>query len=121
MYFTIEWMIALRYLRGRKQETFISVISWFSLSGIALGVATLIIVMSVMNGFREDLLGRVLGINGHIKIFSAGEKVRNYNKLTVNIQKIDEEGIRLILREVASEDLLVALKTASDFAGCVLA
>ena len=93
MYFTIEWMIALRYLRGRKQEAFISVISWFSLSGIALGVATLIIVMSVMNGFREDLLGRVLGINGHIKIFSVGEKVKSYNKLTVNIQKIDEVSV----------------------------
>ena len=90
MYFTIEWMIALRYLRGRKQEAFISVISWFSLSGIALGVATLIIVMSVMNGFREDLLERVLGINGHIKIFSAGQKVERYNNLAVDIQKIDE-------------------------------
>jgi len=56
-----EWMIAARYLRAKRQESFISVISGFSLVGIALGVATLIIVMSVMNGFRAQLLGRILG------------------------------------------------------------
>jgi len=61
-----EWMVAMRYLRARRQEGFISVIAWFSLLGIALGVATLIIVMSVMNGFRQELLTRILGINGHL-------------------------------------------------------
>ncbi len=59
-------MVAFRYLRARRREGFISVIAWFSLLGIALGVATLIIVMSVMNGFRAELLGRILGLNGHI-------------------------------------------------------
>ena len=52
MFTRFEWMVALRYLRARRQEGFISVIAWFSLLGIALGVATLIIVMAVMNGFR---------------------------------------------------------------------
>ena len=66
-----EQMVAFRYLRARRQEGFISVISWFSLLGIGLGVATLIIVMSVMNGFREELLSRILGINGHIGIVSS--------------------------------------------------
>src|SRR5437868_8285918 len=61
-----EWMMALRYLRARRQERFISIISGFSLIGIALGVATLIIVMSVMNGFRAELLSRILGFNGHL-------------------------------------------------------
>ncbi len=63
-----ERSVALRYLRSRRQEGFISVIAWFSLGGIALGVATLIIVMAVMNGFRAELLGRILGLNGHLTI-----------------------------------------------------
>ncbi|MFN4165638.1 MAG: lipoprotein-releasing ABC transporter permease subunit [Ferrovibrio sp.] len=63
-----EWMLALRYLRARRQEGFISVIAVFSFLGIMLGVATLIIVMSVMNGFRAELLGRILGLNGHLTI-----------------------------------------------------
>jgi lipoprotein-releasing system permease protein len=61
-------MIAGRYLRAKRAESFVSVISGFSLVGIALGVATLIIVMSVMNGFRHDLLGRILGLKGHIMV-----------------------------------------------------
>jgi len=65
-----EWMIALRYLRAKRQESFISVISGFSLIGIALGVATLIIVMSVMNGFRHELLKSILGLNGHVTVQS---------------------------------------------------
>ena len=62
----LEWMIAARYLRPRREEGIISVIAAFSLLGIALGVATLIVVMAVMNGFRAELLGRILGLNGHI-------------------------------------------------------
>ena len=61
-----ERMVAFRYLRARRQEGFVSVIAIFSLLGIALGVATLIIVMSVMNGFRAELLGRILGLNGDL-------------------------------------------------------
>jgi len=63
-----EWMLAGRYLRAKRTESFVSVISGFSLVGIALGVATLIIVMSVMNGFRHDLLSRILGLKGHIMV-----------------------------------------------------
>ncbi len=66
-----EWMLAGRYLRSKRRETFISVISGFSFAGIMLGVATLIIVMAVMNGFRAELLDRILGLNGHL-IVSAG-------------------------------------------------
>src|ERR1700742_4581338 len=65
-----EWMIALRYLRARRQEGFVSVISGFSLVGIALGVATLIIVMSVMGGFRKEFLASILGFNGHVTVES---------------------------------------------------
>ena len=59
-------MLAARYLRARRKEGFVSVIAGFSFLGILLGVATLIIVMAVMNGFRTELLGKILGFNGHI-------------------------------------------------------
>jgi len=71
MFSAFERMVAMRYLRARRQEGFISVIAWFSLLGIALGVATLIIVMSVMNGFRAELLTRILGVNGHLNVYAA--------------------------------------------------
>jgi lipoprotein-releasing system permease protein len=61
-----EWMVALRYLRARRKEGFISVIAGFSFLGITLGVATLIIVMAVMNGFRQELFNKMLGLNGHV-------------------------------------------------------
>ncbi len=69
-----ERMVALRYLRARRKEGFVSVIAGFSLVGIALGVATLIIVMAVMNGFRADILDRILGVNGHINIYPAARE-----------------------------------------------
>ncbi len=65
---TFEWMLSLRYLRARRKEGFISVIAGFSFLGIMLGVATLIIVMAVMNGFRKELLDKILGLNGHILV-----------------------------------------------------
>jgi len=63
-----EWMLSLRYLRARRKEGFISVIAGFSFLGIMLGVATLIIVMAVMNGFRKELLSKILGLNGHLLV-----------------------------------------------------
>src|SRR3974377_291558 len=65
---SFEWMLSLRYLRARRKEGFISVIAGFSFLGIMLGVATLIIVMAVMNGFRKELLDKILGLNGHLLI-----------------------------------------------------
>jgi len=69
---SFERLVAFRYLRARRREGFISVIAWFSLLGITLGVATLIVVMSVMNGFRHDLLTRILGLGGHASISAPG-------------------------------------------------
>jgi lipoprotein-releasing system permease protein len=77
-----EWMVALRYLRSRRQEGFISVIAWFSLLGIALGVATLIIVMAVMNGFRQELLTRILGLNGHLSIYANQGELTDFDTLS---------------------------------------
>ncbi len=65
-----EWLVALRYLRARRKEGFISVIAGFSFLGITLGVATLIIVMAVMNGFRQELFNKMLGLNGHVVVHS---------------------------------------------------
>ena len=68
-----EWLVALRYLRARRKEGFISVIAGFSFFGIMLGVATLIIVMAVMNGFRQELFDKMLGLNGHVVVHSLGQ------------------------------------------------
>jgi lipoprotein-releasing system permease protein len=78
---TFERMVAFRYLRARRQEGFISVIAIFSFLGIALGVATLIIVMSVMNGFRAELLGRILGLNGHLGVYAAQGRIPDFDPL----------------------------------------
>ena len=83
-----EWMIALRYLRARRAEGFVSVISGFSLVGIALGVATLIIVMSVMGGFRKEFLASILGFNGHITVTSAGGPLPDYDAMTARLKAV---------------------------------
>ncbi len=81
-----ERMIAFRYIKSRRTEGFISISAWFSLLGIMLGVATLIVVMSVMNGFRTELVDRILGINGHLIIFNKnGPNISNYNKIINSI------------------------------------
>ena len=75
-------MIAFRYIKSRRVEGFISISAWFSLLGIMLGVATLIVVMSVMNGFRTELVDRILGINGHLIIYSKNERtIPDYTKI----------------------------------------
>ena len=84
-----EWDIASRYLRARRKEGFISVIAGFSLVGIGLGVATLIIVMAVMTGFRETLIEQILGVDPHVNVVSQTEKFDNYDTLAVAIRQVD--------------------------------
>jgi lipoprotein-releasing system permease protein len=88
MFGPFERMVAFRYLRARRQEGFISVIAIFSLLGIALGVATLIIVMSVMNGFRAELLGRILGLNGVLGVYGNSGTLPDYDRLAAEIARI---------------------------------
>jgi len=83
-----EWMIAARYLRAKRQESFISVISLFSLIGIALGVATLIIVMSVMNGFKVELLKSILGLSGHVTIQSRMGSLPDFDRVAERIKAV---------------------------------
>ncbi len=77
-----EWMVALRYLRARRQEGFVSVIAAFSLAGIELGVGTLIVVMSVMNGFHKELLDKIVGINGHIFLQAVETPLTDYDDVS---------------------------------------
>jgi lipoprotein-releasing system permease protein len=88
MFGPFERAIAGRYLRARRGERFVSVIAGFSLIGIALGVATLIIVMSVMGGFREELLSRILGIDGDINIYGEGTALAGYQELANRVRAV---------------------------------
>jgi lipoprotein-releasing system permease protein len=83
-----ERMVAFRYLRARRQEGFVSVIAIFSLLGIALGVATLIIVMSVMNGFRADLLARILGLNGDLGVYAVSGGLADFDAAAQKIREV---------------------------------
>jgi lipoprotein-releasing system permease protein len=83
-----ERMVAFRYLRARRQEGFVSVIAIFSLLGIALGVATLIIVMSVMNGFRAELIGRILGLNGHLAVYGETNRLADFDAAAVKVRQV---------------------------------
>ena len=83
-----ERAIAGRYLRARRGERFVSVIAAFSLVGIALGVATLIIVMSVMNGFKSDLLGKILGLNGDLSVYAAGPPMTDFDAIASRIRGV---------------------------------
>src|ERR1700675_2494402 len=88
-----EWMLSLRYLRARRKEGFISVIAGFSFLGIMLGVATLIIVMAVMNGFRQELLTKILGLNGHLLIQPLESPLTDWEAVAGRVSKVD--GIKL--------------------------
>ncbi|MEE8213379.1 MAG: ABC transporter permease, partial [Alphaproteobacteria bacterium] len=95
---TFERTVAFRYLRGRKREGFISVITGFSLAGISLGVATLIIVMAVMNGFRQELLTRILGVGGHIIVYGTPRPLIDYQNTAARLKKVDgvKEAVPLV-------------------------
>ena len=87
-----EWMLATRYLRTRRREGFVSVIAGFSFIGIMLGVATLIIVLSVMNGFRSELLNKIVGLNGHIFVAPIDSPLTDYDAVAARIAELP--GIR---------------------------
>ena len=84
-----EWMLAGRYLRARRREGFISVISLFSFLGILLGVATLIVVMAVLNGFRAELLDKILGFQGHVSVYHSDvSPIQDYSDLASKLAKV---------------------------------
>lgn len=83
-----EWIIALRYLRPKRKDGYISVISILSLLGIMIGVAALIIVMSVMNGFRDELLSKILGLNGHVIVQGLEGNLPDFDTVAARVRKV---------------------------------
>lgn len=105
MFFSpFERMVAMRYLRARRREGFISVISWFSLIGIALGVATLIVVMSVMNGFRQELFQRVMGLNGHMNVYALQGPLVDYRPMLDRVRQV--QGVTEVAPTVEAQALV---------------
>jgi len=95
-----EWMLALRYLRSRRANGFVSVIAGFSFLGIMLGVATLIVVMSVMNGFHIELMSKIIGINGHVFMQGADTPLTDYDEVIERVSKVP--GVKVALPMVES-------------------
>lgn len=98
-----EWMIAWRYLRSRRREAFISIIAAFSFLGIMLGVATLITVMAVMNGFRTELVGKFLGLNGHILVQATASQFTDYADVAKRLGEV--KGVRFAFPFVEGQSL----------------
>lgn len=90
-----EWLIAWRYLRARRKEGAFSVIAGFSFVGILLGVAALIIVLAVMNGFRKELTGKILGVNGHLLVQPIDKPFTDYEDIVAHFEKV--KGVRLVV------------------------
>ncbi len=112
MIFTpFERLVAFRYLRARRQEGFVSVIAAFSLLGIALGVATLIIVMAVMNGFRQELLARILGVNGHLTVYGAETPIADFDDVTARLRGLP--GVRAAIPQIQGQVMVVARGASS--------
>jgi lipoprotein-releasing system permease protein len=105
-----EWQIAMRYLRSRRREGFVSVIALFSFLGIMLGVATLIVVMAVMNGFREELYEKILGLNGHMVVSKVGEQFTDFDPMTDKIKELP--GVELAMPLIESQVLITSQRTA---------
>jgi lipoprotein-releasing system permease protein len=108
-------MVALRYLRARRREGFISVIAGFSFIGIMLGVATLIIVMAVMNGFRQELFAKMLGLNGHVVVHSLEPSFSNYDSVAGKIRSVS--GVKLALPLVEGQ---VMVSTPASSSGALV-
>ena len=111
-----ERTIAIRYIKSRRVEGFISVSAWFSLVGIVLGVATLIVVMSVMNGFRTELVNRILGINGHLIVYKKnGLSIENYHKIVNQIS--DTQNVIAVTPYLEGQALV---KTKNSVSGIII-
>ncbi len=123
MFNAFERLVAFRYLRSRRREGFISIIAGFSFLGIALGVATLIIVMAVMNGFRQELVGRILGLNGHVNVYGLAGSIVEYDALIERVSTAPSvvtvtpaiEGQALVTREGVATGVALRGVRPADF------
>ena len=85
----LELFLSLRYLRAKRKQTFISVITVISVLGVMVGVMALVVVLSVMNGFRADLMSKILGVNSHILVLRYGGAFGDYKKIAERVDKLD--------------------------------
>jgi len=107
-----EWMLALRYLRARRKEGFISVITLFSFLGILLGVATLIVVMAVLNGFRGELLDKILGFSGHAAFYRPDlSPIADYRDVQIRLEKLP--GVTRVIALVEGQAMASSLKNST--------
>jgi lipoprotein-releasing system permease protein len=106
-----EWLVALRYLRARRKEGFISVIAGFSFIGIMLGVATLIIVMAVMNGFRQELFDKMLGLNGHVVVHSLDGDFTAFDAVATRVRAV--AGVKYALPLIEGQVMVSTPQTSS--------
>ena len=123
---TLEKEITFRFLKARKKDGFLNIISIFSFIGISLGVAVLIIVMSVMNGFRSELINKIVGFNSHITVKSYEKKGINQNKLKNNNLKLisndiilSNSGEAIILKNNTSKGIVLRGYLPSCISFCV--
>jgi lipoprotein-releasing system permease protein len=105
-----EWQIAMRYLRSRRRDGFVSVIALFSFLGIMLGVATLIVVMAVMNGFRAELYDKILGLNGHLVVSKVGEPFGDFDAVRDKIVTLPK--VEAAMPLIESQVLITSPKNA---------
>ena len=103
----LEKEITLRYLKTRKKDGFLNIISIFSFVGISLGVAVLIIVMSVMNGFRTELINKIVGFNAHVT-------VKPYES-SISLEQLDNENLKLISKELILSNSGEAIVISKDY------
>jgi lipoprotein-releasing system permease protein len=106
-----EFLIAGRYLRARRKDRFISVISGLTLAGIAIGVATLIVVMSVMNGFRAELLDKILGLNGHFTAYPLEQRFTDADETAAAVATVN--GVTIAIPFVEGQALVSSQNESS--------
>ena len=108
-----EILITKRFLFSKKTEGYVSIFSWFSTIGIALGVAAIIIVMSVMNGFRTNLTERLIGVNSHLNVYSYNEKI-NLEELNVLKTNLDSGDYEQLLPSIETQGLVINNKLSKE-------
>ena len=85
---SFEFFVSLRYLKAKRKQTFISIITFISIGGVALGVTALIVVLAVMSGFENDLKNKILGLNAHVLVLSWDNSIENYTPLAGQVEKV---------------------------------
>jgi lipoprotein-releasing system permease protein len=110
-----ELFIGLRYLKAKRKSTFVSIITFISTAGVALGVTALIVVLSVMTGFEEDLKGKILGTNAHVVVLKSGSEIQDYRKVMEKLKGFS--GVSAATPFIYSQ---VMLSSGSNVSGVVL-